>query len=52
MSDDYQVGYGKPPDQTRFRKGASGNPRTAQGSEESKDRPDGGNEREGRDPGR
>lgn len=27
MSDDYQVGYGKPPDQTRFRKGESGNPK-------------------------
>jgi hypothetical protein len=27
MSDDYQVGYGKPPDQTRFKKGESGNPK-------------------------
>ena len=24
---DYEVGYGKPPRQTRFRKGQSGNPR-------------------------
>lgn len=27
MSDDYQVGYRKPPDQTRFKKGESGNPK-------------------------
>jgi hypothetical protein len=27
MSDDYQVGYGKPPDRTRFKKGESGNPK-------------------------
>ena len=26
MSDDYEVGYGKPPKGTRFRKGRSGNP--------------------------
>ena len=25
--DDYQVGYGKPPDHSRFVKGQSGNPR-------------------------
>ena len=27
MSDDYEVGYGKPPKGTRFRKGRSGNPK-------------------------
>lgn len=27
MSDDYEVGYGRPPRHTRFRKGHSGNPR-------------------------
>lgn len=27
MSDDYQIGYGKPPDQNRFKKGESGNPK-------------------------
>jgi hypothetical protein len=27
MSDEYEVGFGKPPEQTRFRKGVSGNPR-------------------------
>ena len=27
MSDDYKVGYGKPPIKTRFQKGKSGNPR-------------------------
>jgi hypothetical protein len=27
MSDDYEVGYGKPPRQTRFKKGQSGNPK-------------------------
>jgi Family of unknown function (DUF5681) len=27
MSDDYKVGYGKPPMKTRFQKGKSGNPR-------------------------
>jgi uncharacterized protein DUF5681 len=27
MSADYEVGYGKPPQHTRFRKGQSGNPR-------------------------
>jgi hypothetical protein len=26
MPDDYEVGYGKPPKHTRFRKGRSGNP--------------------------
>ena len=26
MSDDYEVGYGKPPKATRFKKGKSGNP--------------------------
>ena len=26
MSDDYEVGYGKPPKHTRFKKGKSGNP--------------------------
>ncbi|MEM1050942.1 MAG: DUF5681 domain-containing protein [Pseudomonadota bacterium] len=26
MSDDYEVGYGKPPKSTRFKKGESGNP--------------------------
>jgi hypothetical protein len=26
-SDSYEVGYGKPPENTRFQKGASGNPR-------------------------
>jgi hypothetical protein len=26
-STDYKVGYGKPPEQTRFKKGTSGNPR-------------------------
>ena len=26
MSDDYNVGYGKPPEETRFKKGQSGNP--------------------------
>ncbi len=26
MSDDYEVGYGKPPKHTRFKKGRSGNP--------------------------
>ena len=25
--DDYEVGYGKPPKNTQFRKGVSGNPR-------------------------
>jgi hypothetical protein len=27
MADDYEVGYGKPPRHTRFRKGQSGNPK-------------------------
>ena len=27
MSDDFEVGYGKPPKHTRFRKGRSGNPK-------------------------
>ena len=27
MSDGYEIGYGKPPKQTRFRKGQSGNPK-------------------------
>ncbi len=27
MSDDYEVGYGKPPKHTRFQKGRSGNPK-------------------------
>lgn len=27
MSDDYEVGYGKPPKHTQFAKGASGNPK-------------------------
>ena len=27
MSDDYEVGYGKPPKHTRFQKGQSGNPK-------------------------
>lgn len=27
MSDDYEIGYGKPPKHTRFPKGQSGNPR-------------------------
>ena len=27
MSDDYEVGYGKPPKHSRFKKGQSGNPR-------------------------
>lgn len=27
MADDYEIGYGKPPKQTQFRKGQSGNPR-------------------------
>ena len=27
MSSDYEVGYGKPPKRTRFRKGRSGNPK-------------------------
>ena len=27
MSDDYEVGYGKPPKQARFKKGESGNPK-------------------------
>lgn len=27
MSDDYEVGYGKPPRHTQFKKGQSGNPR-------------------------
>jgi hypothetical protein len=27
MSDEYEVGFGKPPEQSRFRKGVSGNPR-------------------------
>lgn len=27
MSDDYEVGYGRPPKHTRFRKGKSGNPK-------------------------
>lgn len=27
MSDDYKVGYGRPPKSTRFRKGESGNPK-------------------------
>ena len=27
MSDDYEVGYGKPPKHTRFKPGASGNPK-------------------------
>ena len=27
MADDYEVGYGKPPKHTQFRKGRSGNPR-------------------------
>ena len=27
MSDDYEIGYGKPPKRTQFRKGQSGNPK-------------------------
>ena len=27
MADDYEVGYGRPPRDTRFRKGQSGNPK-------------------------
>ena len=27
MSDEYEIGFGKPPERTRFRKGVSGNPR-------------------------
>jgi len=27
MAEDYEVGYGKPPEQTRFKKGQSGNPK-------------------------
>ena len=27
MTDDYEVGYGRPPKNTRFKKGASGNPK-------------------------
>ncbi len=34
MSDDYEIGYGKPPKHTRFRKGQSGNP---QGRPKKKD---------------
>ena len=45
---DYEVGYGKPPRETRFAKGQSGNPRgRPSGAEELRDAAEGGAERAG-----